>query len=352
MATGPKQRNFHPLDSEKPYHGGDPKFAEAEFGRPDGGWLDLSTGINPFAYPVESMSLDGLCQLPTSTELEALLTAARDYYRLPVDARLIAAPGSQAVLQLLPYMRPPARVHVLAPTYEEYAHIWRTAGHEVREVTDWIALGAGEVAVICQPNNPDGRSLASADILELADRMADRNGLLVIDEAFADLDPGLSMLFAAGRPGLLILRSFGKFFGLAGLRLGFAAGQAEIIGDLGERLGPWAISSLAAEIGQRALSDEDWIAAMRARLAKAREELDNILIEAGLRIIGGTDLFRLVEDDQAQMLYAHLAKAGILVRPFPRFRGWLRIGLMGSVRDLARLRVALKSYRSGQRSKR
>ncbi|MDP6175810.1 MAG: threonine-phosphate decarboxylase, partial [Rhodospirillales bacterium] len=107
------------MDSEKPYHGGDPKFAEAEFGRPDGGWLDLSTGINPFAYPVESMSLDGLCQLPTSTELEALLTAARDYYRLPVDARLIAAPGSQAVLQLLPYMRPPARVHVLAPTYEE-----------------------------------------------------------------------------------------------------------------------------------------------------------------------------------------------------------------------------------------
>jgi cobalamin biosynthetic protein CobC len=173
---------------------------------------------------------------------------------------------------------------------------------------------------------------------------------LVVDEAFADLDPALSTAHAADRPGLLVLRSFGKFFGLAGLRLGFAAGVPEFIRPVAERLGPWAVSSLAAEIGRRALNDDRWIADTRERLAEARRRLDEILAGAGLGVIGGTDLFRLIEDDRAPALYAHLAGAGILVRPFPDHAAWLRFGLPGDEGNCGRLQTALDGFQKARQS--
>ncbi len=338
------------MNTDKIFHGGDPRQAEAEFGRPEAGWLDLSTGINPIAYPLDGLALDGLRHLPTGLELDALEAAARRRYGVPERARLISAPGSQAILQILPFLRPPARVCVLSPTYVEHAHGWRAAGHEVREVAEWAALAEGDIAVIGQPNNPDGLARRPAEILDLADHLATSGGLLVVDEAFCDLDPALSTAGSADRPGLLVLRSFGKFFGLAGLRLGFAAGTPEIATPIAQRLGPWAVSSLAAETGRRALADDRWIEDTRARLAGDRKRLDQILGRAGMGVIGGTDLFLLTEDDRAPDLYAHLAGAGILTRPFPEKPAWLRFGLPGEDSDWARLEAALEGFQASRQS--
>jgi cobalamin biosynthetic protein CobC len=320
-------------------HGGALDRAIARFGGARRDWVDLSTGINPWPYPIPALSADAWTRLPDEGALDALATAARAFYGAPAEAALAVAPGSQALIQLLPRLLPPTEVAVVGPTYAEHARCWALAGHRVRVVDGAEADGA--VLVLVNPNNPDGRSWSPAELSALAERQAARGGLLVVDEAFAEVVPEGSAVPHAGVPGLVILRSFGKFFGLAGLRLGFAFGPAELIRRLNAAFGPWAVAGPALEIGRAALSDAAWTAATRARLRSAARALDAVLSAAGLDPVGGTDLYRLVRVPSAGRLADRLGRHHILVRRFDDRPDWLRFGLPPDDAAATRLRAAL-----------
>jgi cobalamin biosynthetic protein CobC len=321
-------------------HGGDLAAAEARWGRPAEGWLDLSTGINPVPYPIPAIDPAAWQRLPQHDRLRQLLETARSCYGVPADAPVVAAPGTQILIQLLPRLRPRAKVAILGPTYGEHAACWAAEGAAVATVGSLEEAAAAEVVVLVNPNNPDGRIVDSGRLLALADTLAARGGLLVVDEAFAEVTPGASVASEAGHPGLLILRSFGKFFGLAGIRLGFALGAAAEIERLARWLGPWAVPGPAIEIGIAALSDR-WQDETRTRLLAAAKRLTDLLTAHGFADRGGTDLFRLVEHPQAAKVWDRLGRAGILVRPFPERPTLLRFGLPGDEADFARLAAAL-----------
>lgn len=331
-----------PQCSTIPNHGGDLSHATDIFGAPKGGWLDLSTGINPTPYPDISVSQTALSLLPSMSAMQGLLAAARSAYGVSGDAALCAAPGTQALIQVLPSsMRAVMRVAVIGPTYCEHAKVWRQAGHQVTDIDSLENAGDAEIVIVTNPNNPDGRAYDASTLKHLWHSTAAAGGLLIVDEAFADVAPAISLAGAAGPAGLVVLRSFGKFFGLAGLRLGFAVGSADLIDALSDRLGPWAVSGPAIEIGTRALRDEAWIIQARMELTGRRERLDGLLRSAGFTVVGGTDLFCLVEHKEAHAVYQHLGRNGILVREFSERSDWLRFGLPGDDVDFVRLERAL-----------
>ncbi len=311
-------------------HGGD----LAEAGAASGSiWLDLSTGINPHAYPA-AIGMGALHALPQSADEARLVAAARAAYRVPKEAGLVAAPGTQAIIQWLPHLMPARRVAILGPTYQEHEAAWeRTA--EVR-VHDRLDPDAADLWVVVNPNNPDGRRIDAATLAGFARTLAQGRGrehaargepVLVVDEAFMDPTPGETV---AGAPGTLVMRSFGKFYGLAGLRLGFAVGAPATLARLAEALGPWAVGTPALKIGADALADAVWAETMRARLARERAALDAMLGAAGFAVAGGTDLFCLAAHPHAQRWHARLAAAGVWTRRFDDHPTWLRFGLPGT----------------------
>lgn len=289
-------------------------------------FIDLSTGINPVPYPIGTLAPDLWTRLPEPDALDALQHAAALAYGLTDPAMVVAAPGTQILISLLPLLFPYRQTAVLAPTYNEHAASWRAAGATVLEANDLDAATAPCV-VLCNPNNPDGRRTDPARLRALADRLAAQSGLLIVDEAFADFDPALSLAPALPHPAILLLRSFGKTYGLAGLRLGFALAAPALATRLRNALGPWAVSGPAAAIGRQALLDRDWLRAQTARLAQATASLDRLLTSAGLRIAGGTALFRLAESPAAPAWFTRLGNAGIFVRRFAHQPTRLRLGL-------------------------
>ena len=322
-------------------HGGALDRAIARFGGARSQWIDLSTGINPWPYDVPALPADAWARLPDEAAFRALATAARAFYGAPADAALTIAPGSQALIQMMPRLLPATEVAVVGPTYGEHARCWALAGHQVREIGDVGHEASAPVLVLVNPNNPDGRSWVPDLLLTQARRQAERGGFLVVDEAFAEVVPRGSLAPQAGTPGLVILRSFGKFFGLAGLRLGFAFGPAALIDRLNAAFGPWAVAGPALEIGRTALSDATWVTTTRDRLATATRALDPILSAAGLAPVGGTDLYRLVRVAGADRIADRLGDHHILVRRFADRPDWLRFGLPADEAAMDRLDAAL-----------
>ena len=323
-------------------HGGDPQALEHLYGHPEQGWLDLSTGINPQPYAPKKLDPRDWGSLPSTTSLSNLKQAAAVRYGVSNPELITAAPGTQALIQWLPRMRPPGRVSVVSPTYNEHAHCWRIAKHKVKETRDLAkAEENADVIIVVNPNNPDGYQHAPNDLKSLAKRQAEKGGWLIVDEAFCDVVPELSIANSVGSPGLLILRSFGKFYGLAGLRLGFALTDTVIAERLSTFLGPWAVSTPAIIIGEAALSEDDWATATRQQLQLSSDRLDRLLGASGMEVVGGTSLFRLVATDHAGTIYQTLAQCGIMVRQFQYDPKWLRFGLPGSEQDWLRLEVAL-----------
>ncbi len=321
-----------------PRHGGEPPIGAAEDGSE---WLDLSTGIAPFAYPFAPPPERVWRNLPRRRQEQAALWAAARYFGLTGMDEICLGPGSQALLQLLPEILPAAPVAVLAPTYNEHAHRWSHAGHGVEEISAIADLPQTcRYVVVVNPNNPNGAVQGRQELSRLADEMAARQGYLIVDEAFCDLRPDVSMASEAGRPGLLVLRSFGKFFGLAGLRLGFLLGPAPLIATARARLGPWPVNGPALDIAAQAYGDAAWIAAHRTVLAGQAEKLRRLLSEHG-DILGGTDLFVLLQSDRSAEINARLAEARIHVRDFAEQKTWLRFGLPGGDAAWERLQRAL-----------
>ncbi len=304
-------------------------------------WIDLSTGINPRSYPIPPLSADAWSRLPTKADEQALLVAAAGRYGVRISTSIVAAPGTQALLQIIPHLRPPGSVAVLAPTYEEHALCWRRCGHDVLLVDTIDALAEADVGVVVNPNNPTGRLVSRESLAAIAAKFAQRDGLLVVDEAFADVLASDVSLVQDLPAATLVLRSFGKTYGLAGLRLGFAVAHADLAKRLRDELGPWAVSGPALAIGTAALADEKWLNITRERLIADSRHLDRLLIAAGCQIDGGTPLFRLAKRTDAQTLADRLAQRGIHVRRFPHNTAWLRFGLPGDDASWQRLEAAL-----------
>ena len=312
-------------------HGGNLDLAQQRFGGRAEDWIDLSTGINRLPYPVGEISAHHWQALPSRSEIEALHQAAQHAYR--TRAPVVAMGGAQAAIQLLPQLAPNGLARILAPTYNEYAPVLSAAGWQVEEVRELEALAGANLAIVVNPNNPDGRRHDPKDLLALLPRV----GHLVIDESFVDAVPELSLASESGVPGLLILRSFGKFFGLAGLRLGFAIGHADDIAKLAAASGPWPVSGAAIAIGCRALRDEAWAKATSARLARDCVRLDAMVQSQGWRLVGGARLFRLYDTPDALAAQEKLARGQIWSRIFVQNPTWLRLGLPGAESEWTRV---------------
>jgi cobalamin biosynthetic protein CobC len=338
----PSRSEARPAEADTIAHGGDLGEARLLFPGAPEPFIDLSTGINPHPYPIPQLSADLLTRLPQAEALECLVRAAANAYGGSAD-QIVAAPGTQILLALVAGLVRPGRAAILAPTYVEHARAAARVGHQVEEASDLAQLFGAELAVVVNPNNPDGRLCRRETLLVCAETLPPQ-GLLVVDEAFMDALPDAAELSLAGdvaRGRIVVLRSFGKFFGLAGLRLGFALAAPAVAARLTVALGPWAISGPALSIGAAALQDRSWIARTRAALPQAAARLDGLLAGAGFKVVGGTPLFRLVQTPRALELFGHLGRAGILVRRFADHPAWLRFGLPGSEAEWQRLADAI-----------
>jgi cobalamin biosynthetic protein CobC len=327
-------------------HGGELAAARRLFPGAVEPFIDLSTGINPDPYPLPDLSTVLLARLPDPNALAALAAVAAKAYGAPSPAHVVPAPGTQILLPLVAGLTRPGRAAIVSPTYSEHARAAALAGHTVREIGGLDAIADAGLVVVTSPNNPDGRLLAKADLLATAKHLQVHGGMLVVDEAFMDVGPlGASLAPEVARGNIVVLRSFGKFFGLAGLRLGFALAAPPLAARLAALLGPWAVSAPALAAGTAALADLAWIKTTRRRLAQAAARLDAILSGSGLEIIGGTTLFRLARTRAAPELFHHLGRAGIVVRAFPDHALWLRFGLPAAELDWQRLQIAMAAFR-------
>ncbi|MGO9818961.1 MAG: threonine-phosphate decarboxylase CobD [Acidocella sp.] len=316
-------------------HGGNLDVAMRHYGGTPDEWIDLSTGINRQPYKVPPIEPAAWTALPASGALAALIGAARAAYG--TQGQVLPLAGAQAAIQMIPRLAAPGRARIVAPTYNEHAAALRGMGWQVKEVSTPEALAGADLAVIVNPNNPDGRQVEPARLLALLPLV----GRLVVDESFADPTPALSLAPQAGRDGLIVLRSFGKFFGLAGLRLGFALASAADAAALAQLAGPWPVNGPALQIGALALADTAWVAATRLRLQAETGRMDALAAAVGWHLAGGTALFRLYETPDAAQAQRRLAHARIWSRIFPYSAHWLRLGLPGTEAEWARLAQAL-----------
>jgi cobalamin biosynthesis protein CobC len=324
------------------YHGGALEVARRVVPNAPEPWIDLSTGINPHAYPLPDLQPEWWSRLPESGALARLEAAAAQRYGVDPTCA-VAGPGSQALIQALSRILPHGAIGALGPTYSGFTSAFATAGARVISAERLEDMGALDVAIVVNPNNPDGRITPRAALLDLHARLARRRGVLIVDEAFADFaTEGESLAPSLRATRAVVLRSFGKAYGLAGLRLGFALASPDLVASLRAALGPWPVSGPAIAIGIRALADSGWLEAMRGRLRSDAGRLDALLRSAGWRNIGGTSLFRLAARADARTAFGQLLAIGILARPFADTPDRLRFGIPGNENAWERLTTALR----------
>jgi cobalamin biosynthetic protein CobC len=322
-------------------HGGRLRKAALQYGIAETDWLDLSSGLAPWPWPVPEIPPRAWARLPETDD--GLEQAACDYYDA---AQVLPVPGSQAAIQLLPRLRRAGKVGVLSPCYAEHAEAWRRGGYIVREVLEQevdFFLDHLDVLVVVNPNNPTGLSLTPDRLLDWHARLAQRGGWLVVDEAFMDNTPHLSLAAHANQVGLIVLRSFGKFFGLAGVRLGFVLAERKLLKLLAEQVGPWAVSGPTRVVGQVCLRDTLGHARQRLRSEEASQRMADLLERHGFKPQGGCALFQWLITSHAEQLHEFMARRGILLRIFTH-NSSLRFGLPADEADWLRLEQAFEAY--------
>lgn len=312
-------------------HGGDLLAAVRSYGRPAADWLDLSTGINPDGYPVPALPAHAWQRLPQDGD--GLAELAAQAYGAP---QALPVAGSQAAIRTLPQLLKAGRVGVAAQGYSEYAPAFARAGHQVVPLAE-ADFARGDLAarldhlVVVNPNNPTGRTLAQSTLLHWHAELAERGGTLLLDEAFMDCTPALSLAALADRPGLVVLRSLGKFYGLAGVRCGFVLAQSALLAALAGQLGHWTVAGPARAVARLALADHDWQATTREHLQQAGKRLAAMLRAHGLAAVSHP-LFSWVPRADAALLHDALARHGVWTRLFDAPAGVaalpsLRLGL-------------------------
>lgn len=325
-------------------HGG--RLREAMAAHPDAPrpWLDLSTGINPEPWPGPRAPADALTRLPDPQALADLEAAAARAFGVADPRRVVAVAGAETALRLLPGLIGSAEVALLAPIYGGHLEAWASAAPRRVAALDDPGAQAADVLVLVNPNNPDGRRIARERLAVLAADRSARGLWTVVDESFVEIAPALSVAdLEIDR--LVTLRSFGKFYGLPGARLGFIIGNKVLSETVRALVGDWPVSADALALGLGAYADRTWQGAARAWLADQAARIDAVLAASGLKVIGGCDLFRLVEVENAHALFQRLSARGVLTRPFADRPDRLRIGL-ASTKDFNRFQQALQAVRS------
>lgn len=323
-------------------HGGQLLRAARAYGIPAQDWLDLSTGISPFAWPVPPVPPAAWIRLPEDDD--GLMDVACAYYGAP---RLLPVAGTQAAIQMLPRLRATSRVGVIAPGYNEHAHAWRREGHAVETLPADVLLAEChrfDVLVLIHPNNPGGDRFERDALLQAQRSLAARGGWLVVDEAFMDATPEDSLCDQSWRDGLVVLRSAGKFFGLAGARAGFVAAHDVLLDALRDRLGPWTLAGPTRYVLKQALADHAWQAKARERLKATSQRLAAMLASHDLSPTAGCAFFQWRREVSAQGVHRSLARQGVLTRLFEA-PGSLRFGLPGDEAAFDRLDAALRQLR-------
>ncbi|CAN5719810.1 threonine-phosphate decarboxylase CobD [soil metagenome] len=325
-------------------HGGRLKQASEQYGIPLENWIDLSTGINPNSCPVPVVPSSVWHRLPESDG--KLHIAAAHYYGSQL---LLPVAGTQAALKSLPLLRELGQAAMLHPSYNEHCHAWKLAGHEVRLIPSESYQSAQseiekhidrlDVLLVCNPNNPTGITFPISDLERWRENLARRGGWLIVDEAFMDVSPQFSLVSSVGSAGLIVLRSLGKFFGLAGARVGFVFACKEVLDALSEQLGPWTISGPARFVATAALEDITWQRQARADLIARSERLGQLLLSARIQTTGATTFFHWMESPSAFSLHKFLARQGILTRFFSDPSS-LRFGLPGAESEWRQLEAA------------
>lgn len=349
------------------HHGGRLCVARSLFPDVPQPWIDLSTGINPSSYSAPRASARERNRLPEPTELARLEAVAAAAFGVDDPARVVATGGTENALRLLPYLLKSTSAVIAGPTYGSHADAWMRAGLDTSVVADSelaarattttstggsssnataATHAAGLALTVVNPNNPDGRILNREQLQTLHDALQANGGALIVDEAFADLEPAHSVAGVAGTDRaahMIVLRSFGKFYGLAGVRLGFVIASRDIASQLRHLLGDWPVSVDALRAGLAAYADEAWAAKTRLRLHRAAQRMDKLLIGAGMTIVGGTPLYRLARAPNARARFTQLISHGILARPFDYDSTLLRFGLPLGANEWRRVATALKA---------
>jgi cobalamin biosynthesis protein CobC len=314
-------------------------------------WIDLSTGINPRPYPAPRSTSAARARLPEPAALARLEAIAAAAFGVADPARVAAVSGSESVLRLLPYAMRCKDAAIVSPTYSSHAVAWEHSGAITKliDTTELESAAQGSsVLTLVNPNNPDGAVVSRERLLSLHDRIAEHDGTLIVDEAFVETSPALSVADVAGSecaPHLVVLRSFGKFYGLAGVRLGFVIAAMNTITRIRGLIGEWPIAADAIAVGTAAYADADWAERTRERLQHSARRLDRLLVRNGLQIIGGTSLFRLARSHDARARFQQLLQAGVLTRPFDHDPTVLRFGLPHGKSAWDRLADALRIRR-------
>lgn len=319
------------MDTKNLYHGGALDVAISEFGGKASDWLDMSTGINPYHYPIADIDPLAWRQLPQKSELDLLIKVASHAYGCSKN-QILAGNGTQTLIEKLPQIFETSTIAIMAPTYEEHAHNWRKFGHRVIFVEDFEQARDADHLLIVNPNNPSGTLYEPEKLLEIHSFYAQKGGCLIVDEAFMDMTPDKSLATHIGLEGLIILRSFGKFFGLAGVRVGFILGAEALLLKMSRIIGLWDIAGPSLSIATSALGDEDWQQKMRTKLAADMTALMAVLQANGFEVLGKTDLFCLASIPthlpSAVKCFEKLAKHHILTRKFDNNDKILRFGLL------------------------
>lgn len=319
-------------------HGGRLRDAAKRYDIPLSDWLDLSTGINPHGWLCPPLPTDIWQRLPE--DHDGLETAAQSYY---AAQNLLAVAGSQAAIQSLPHLFAPCKVAVIHPGYNEHAHAWKNAGHHVTFVSPdklSAAVLTHSIVVVINPNNPGGELFSNTDLMAWHKQLSLKGGTLIVDEAFLDTAPTQSVIEFTTQPGLIVLRSLGKFFGLAGARVGFVFAEASLLTRLHALLGPWTLSTASRWVARHALADRQWQHETRAKLISSSKRLETLLTECGLPANGTAHLFKWIRHDQANYIYEQLAQRGILIRLFTSPAS-VRVGLPKHAHDWQRFTDAL-----------
>jgi len=332
------------------HHGGRLVEARALFPEAQQPWIDLSTGINRRSYPAPRATSVARSRLPEPQQLLDLEETAAAAFEVEDPERVVAVAGTELALRLLPHALDLHEAAILGPTYSSHADAWVRARSNVCSVTDATLhsrLDRPLALTVVNPNNPDGRVLSRDRLLELHNRLAHQDGVLIVDEAFADTDPSNSVSAIAGGSSasrMIVLRSFGKFYGLAGVRLGFIIASPAIALRVRTLMGEWPVSADALTAGRKAYADHEWSARMRMLLMRSASRLDAMLSRAGFEIVGGTSLYRLVRSPDARQRFLRLLQVGVLVRPFDHDETLLRFGIPQGRAEWERLAAVSRSW--------
>ena len=315
-------------------HGGDIDLAIKKYGGQRADWIALSTGINRTSYPWQESVKVELRDLPSSKLLMGLEKAASRAYKVAEGTDTAAVQGAQQIISLLPTcLKNYNSVAILGPTYNEYEKAFKISGIKAETVSDVSKLSSSDIAIIVNPNNPTGKVIAE----EILDDLSKKVRILIIDESFKMFSSRRIQKF----DNVIQINSLGKFFGLAGVRLGFVSGPSDFIKSVRGMLGPWPVSSVAAEIGIIALNDKTWISEMEKILLEGSNVLHEACNTKNWKLVGKTNLFHTYATSNCVEVEEQFAAHYIWIRTFDYSKSWVRLGIPTSKYEWARVRQAL-----------